>query len=127
MFWFQLALVAVVLFVIAAVAAGNGGGAGPAYPDRPDVRLPADRPVTKGDVDRLRFSVGLRGYRMTEVDEVLDRLAGELAARDARIRELTGEEPYPAAEADRGPVPLDRPQRTPADGEAQRPVSEPES
>lgn len=29
-----------------------------------------------------------RGYRMGDVDEVLDRLAAELADRDARIEEL---------------------------------------
>ncbi|WP_434613913.1 DivIVA domain-containing protein [Arthrobacter sp. A5] len=40
------------------------------------------------DVDRLRFSLGLRGYRMDQVDEVLDRLRDQLAAKDARITEL---------------------------------------
>ena len=36
----------------------------------------------------MRFAVGLRGYRMDEVDDVLDRLAVEVAERDARIAEL---------------------------------------
>ena len=40
------------------------------------------------DVDALRFSLGLRGYRMDEVDLVLDRLRDELSARDLRIAEL---------------------------------------
>lgn len=52
----------------------------------PPVLLPMD-PVP-ADVDRLRFSLGLRGYRMDQVDEVLDRLRDSLAAKDARIAEL---------------------------------------
>lgn len=52
----------------------------------PPVLLPdAPQPA---DVDKLRFSLGLRGYRMDQVDEVLDRLRDELAAKDARIAEL---------------------------------------
>lgn len=43
-----------------------------------------------GDVDRLRFSLGLRGYRMDQVDEVLDRLRDQLAAKDRRIAVLEG-------------------------------------
>jgi DivIVA domain-containing protein len=87
-FWFQLVIVAVVLFAVSAVAAGRGGSIGEAYPDRPDLRLPADRQVEPADVAGVRFSVGLRGYRMHEVDQVLARLAAELAGRDARIDEL---------------------------------------
>ena len=39
-------------------------------------------------MDALRFTVALRGYRMDEVDAVLDRLVGEIEVRDARIAEL---------------------------------------
>ncbi|MCQ1952718.1 DivIVA domain-containing protein [Arthrobacter sp. zg-Y238] len=57
----------------------------------PDPRLPPvllpEHPVA-GDVSRLRFSVALRGYRMDEVDTVLDRFAEALEERDARIRTL---------------------------------------
>ncbi|MCZ2404003.1 DivIVA domain-containing protein [Paenarthrobacter sp. Z7-10] len=52
----------------------------------PPVLLP-DVPRPE-DVDRLRFSLGLRGYRMDQVDEVLDLLRDQLALRDARITEL---------------------------------------
>lgn len=52
----------------------------------PPVLLPQD--LAPLDVDRLRFSLGLRGYRMDQVDEVLDRLRDELAAKDQRIVEL---------------------------------------
>ncbi|MBG6223796.1 DivIVA domain-containing protein [Arthrobacter sp. CAN_A2] len=40
------------------------------------------------DVDAVRFGLGLRGYRMDQVDEVLDRLAAALAERDALIGAL---------------------------------------
>jgi DivIVA domain-containing protein len=60
-----------------------------APPDRPDLPLP-DRPMTADDVDAVRFSTAVRGYRMDEVDAVLARLADELAARDRRLAELTG-------------------------------------
>lgn len=55
-------------------------------PSLPPVLLP-DRP-TASDVGRIRFSLGLRGYRMDQVDEVLDRLAAALAERDALIEAL---------------------------------------
>ena len=55
----------------------------------PPVLLPeAARP---SDVDRLRFAVGLRGYRMDQVDQVLDELRDQLAAKDRQIADL-GEE-----------------------------------
>lgn len=52
----------------------------------PPVLLP-EKPAA-ADVDHLRFALGLRGYRMDQVDEVLDKLRDELAAKDARIAEL---------------------------------------
>lgn len=55
-------------------------------PGLPPVLLP-EQPSPR-DVDRVRFALGLRGYRMDQVDEVLDRLRDELAARDEEIREL---------------------------------------
>jgi DivIVA domain-containing protein len=90
-----------VLGGVAVVAAGRGQGLTAAVPDRPDLSLPADRPLDRSDVDRVRFSVGLRGYRMDEVDDVLDRLAMDLEARDARIavleQQATGAAPADAA------------------------------
>ena len=55
----------------------------------PPVLLPAD--VESSDVDRLRFAVGLRGYRMDQVDQVLDELRDQLAARDRKVADLTAE------------------------------------
>jgi len=52
----------------------------------PPVLLPATPTVR--DIDAIRFGLGLRGYRMDQVDEVLDRLAVALEERDAVIRDL---------------------------------------
>lgn len=87
----SLVLLLVILAVIAGiavVAAGRGDGLGAAQPERsPLGALPAGE-VTRSDVDGLRFTLALRGYRMDEVDAVLDRLLDELDRRDARIAEL---------------------------------------
>jgi DivIVA domain-containing protein len=42
------------------------------------VPLPSDR-ITPEDIVALRIDTGLRGYRMEQVDEVIDRLADEIA------------------------------------------------
>ena len=60
-------------------------------PDWPGQPLPRDRPVRASDLTDARFSVAFRGYRMAEVDEALDRLAVEIALRDERIQQLTGQ------------------------------------
>ncbi|MCQ4080207.1 DivIVA domain-containing protein [Streptomyces sp. RB6PN25] len=88
MFWFMLiALVAVVAAVALAVL-GDGEVLGEAEPDRLHDPLPDDRPLGRADLDALRLPTALRGYRMSDVDDVLDRLGAELTERDARIAEL---------------------------------------
>lgn len=52
----------------------------------PPVLLPAR--AAPEDVDRVRFSLGLRGYRMDQVDQVLDDLRDQLAAKQREIDEL---------------------------------------
>lgn len=91
MFWFLLiALVVVVAAVTLAVVGGGERAVLPeAEPDRVADALPESRPVVRADIDALRLPLAPRGYRMAEVDDVLDRLAAELAERDARIAELT--------------------------------------
>ncbi|GAA2725829.1 MULTISPECIES: DivIVA domain-containing protein [Streptomyces] len=90
MFWFLLiALVVVVAAVTLAVAGGGDRGVLPeAAPERMAWPLPAGRPVVRADVEALRLPLALRGYRMAETDDALDRLGAELAERDARIAEL---------------------------------------
>lgn len=80
----------VLIAVVALLAVGRLGELPDVEPDRPPLALPDDRMLERSDVDAVRFAVGLRGYRMDEVDDVLDRLAVEVSERDARIAELEG-------------------------------------
>ncbi|MFC9298552.1 DivIVA domain-containing protein [Streptomyces sp. NPDC057011] len=89
-FFLMIALVVVVAAVTLAVIGGGSEAVLPeAAPDRVADGLPETRPVTRADIDALRLPVAPRGYRMAEVDDVLERLAAELAERDARIAQLT--------------------------------------
>lgn len=82
-----LVVVVLGLFGAAVVATRDGDVLVDVAPDDADVDLPPG-PVQPEDVAEVRFGMVLRGYRMREVDAVLARLAGELAARDARVAEL---------------------------------------
>ena len=85
---FMLAAV-VVVTVVALIAVGRLDATLPeAAPDLPPLALPDSRPLRQADVEGVRFGVGVRGYRMDEVDDVLDRLGREAAERDQRIAEL---------------------------------------
>ncbi|MGW0822259.1 DivIVA domain-containing protein [Streptomyces sp. NPDC002845] len=92
MFTFLFLVVALAVVVAAVTLAVVGGGErGPlpeAAPERLQDPLPPDRPVNRADVENLRFPVGLRGYRMADVDDALGRLGAEIAERDARIADL---------------------------------------
>ena len=89
MTWFFAVLVVALMGVVAVVATGRGGSMAEVHDDRPDARVPADGPLTAADLRRVRFSTALRGYRASEVDALLDRLATELERRVA-------DEPPPA-------------------------------
>ena len=110
----SLVLLLVVLAVIggiAVVAAGRGGSLPEPDPDRATTGALADDEVDRAHVDGLRFTLALRGYRMDEVDEVLDELVDELDRRGERIRELEeqgGASGTTAAEPAAG-VPVDEP------------------
>lgn len=82
-----LALAAVVVAVVL-VSAGRTDAMSDEPPDAPDLGLPEDGPLGVHDLERLRFPLALRGYRMADVDRLLDRLAGELERRDEQLREL---------------------------------------
>jgi DivIVA domain-containing protein len=80
MTWVFAILVVAVIGVVAVVATGRGGAMAETFDDRPDSRVQADGPLTAQDLRRVRFSTAFRGYRMSEVDALLDRLAAELDA-----------------------------------------------
>ncbi|HVL86129.1 MAG TPA: DivIVA domain-containing protein [Pseudonocardia sp.] len=70
-------VVAAVVFGIAAAVFGRGEELAPLAPGATPTRLPAGE-IGGDDVRELRFQQVVRGYRMAEVDWVLDRLADEL-------------------------------------------------
>jgi DivIVA domain-containing protein len=74
-----LVLVAVVLFGAASLLFGRGEQLPPLPRGTTATVLPAYG-VTGADVDAVKFSQVLRGYKTSEVDWVLDRLARELEA-----------------------------------------------
>ena len=76
------------LFLGASLLLGRGETQPPADPDRSPLELPEDRPVTADDVRGVRMSVTVRGYRMTEVDWLLEQLAQALEERDAEVAAL---------------------------------------
>jgi DivIVA domain-containing protein len=95
-------VVAAALYGIAVVVFGRGEELPPLPPRATPTRLPEGE-VAGGDVRELRFPQAVRGYRMGEVDWVLERLADELdrigAERDglaARVAELEAERSAPA-------------------------------
>jgi DivIVA domain-containing protein len=92
-------VVAALLFLGAAVLMGRGETQPPAEPDRSPVELPVGRPVTGDDVRALRMTVTLRGYRMSEVDWLLEQFARTLDERDAEIDALRAHRPAQTAPA----------------------------
>lgn len=88
MYFFLALVIIAVIIAIALIAAGSTDSLSEAYPDRRYLELPAERSLRPADLQGLRLAVGFRGYRMDEVDHLLDRLAYELDLRDIRIAEL---------------------------------------
>lgn len=82
MMWVFAVMIVLAMGAIAMLAAGRGEPMAPAYDDRPDAVVPADRPLVAEDLRRVRFSLAFRGYRMSEVDALLERLSAELAERE---------------------------------------------
>nr|WP_229326620.1 DivIVA domain-containing protein [Streptomyces sp. UNOC14_S4] len=101
MFWFLLLALVVVVAAVTLFVGGGGVTLSAAEPERIAWPLPADRPAGRADVEAVRLPVALRGYRMAETDDVLDRLGAELAERDARIAELERALAGALAEAER--------------------------
>ncbi|MEV7660918.1 DivIVA domain-containing protein [Paenarthrobacter sp. NPDC089316] len=83
-----IVLVGAALYLGVGISRGRTVGAGldDPVPNLPPVLLPAE--AQPSDVDSLRFALGLRGYRMDQVDQVLDDLRDQLRAKDREIERL---------------------------------------
>ena len=114
-----LAFVALGVLVVVAVMLFAVGKADPLEPE------PVVRGRTGDDADldspakiaALRLPIVLRGYRMDDVDAVLDRLSRELAERDTEIKRLRA-----AASASAPATASGLPRRTVAAREPERDV-----
>ena len=82
----ELVIGLAILAGVAVVASGRAGAAAPTSPDRPPLALPADRALAAEDLADVRFSVGFRGYRMDQVDALLDRIQREWPTRETSDR-----------------------------------------
>ncbi len=75
-----IAMLAVVILGVAALAStGKLGELPTTVTDMPQPHIP-DGDLVGDDLRGLRFAVVARGYSMQQVDELLDRLAGQLDA-----------------------------------------------
>lgn len=76
MMWVFAILVGLVLGVVATVAAGRVGFLPPAEA-RLGATTPPEGPLDAEALRTVRFSLAVRGYRMDEVDALLDRVAAQ--------------------------------------------------
>ena len=111
-------VVGALLFLLASVLMGRGETQPPAELDRSPVELPDDRPVVGDDVRALRLSPAFRGYRMTEVDWLIDQFAQILDDRDAELAALRGSTHPPTGTATK------HPEEAPAGDESRDPDEE---
>jgi DivIVA domain-containing protein len=131
--WFFALIVVLLIGAVAVVASGRWGAMSEAYDDRPDVLVPARHALTADDIESSRFAVGVRGYRMDEVDALLERVAREVAERDRRIADLEravtpilhGPEGAGFSPRDQFPKPVTEPQPE-ADAAVDEPAVSPE-
>jgi DivIVA domain-containing protein len=108
----EILLVVLVVIAAVAVALGWGDRLATVSVDRAPAGLPPAGRLSAYDVAQVRFNLALRGYRMSEVDDVLSQLAAELAERDDRLAALEAHissggdvaPPDPAAPLDPSPA-----------------------
>jgi DivIVA domain-containing protein len=80
-----------IVFGVVALITGSDPGLGPAEPDGRAAPLPTSRPLVESDVDRVRFDIAFRGYRMAQVDQALRRTAYDIGYKDELIGVLEAE------------------------------------
>jgi len=104
-----LVLVAIVLFGAASLLFGRGEQLPPLPRGTTATVLPAYG-VTGADVDAVKFTQVLRGYKTSEVDWVLERLARELEALRGELGQVQSKAqaaPVEAGAADREGSPVE--------------------
>ncbi len=106
------AVIGIVLFFLAVAVFGRGEQMAALDPRTSPAELP-DQDVSGEDVRKIRFALAMRGYRMSDVDWTLDRLAQQLDSLNEQIvglRTATPMAPSPA-EPDEVDLPGQNPHR----------------
>jgi DivIVA domain-containing protein len=83
--------VAAIVFGVTVMVSGGDSGLTPVEPDGRALPLPSDRPLGEEDVFRTKFDTAFRGYRMTQVDQALQRAAYDIGYKGELIGVLEAE------------------------------------
>jgi DivIVA domain-containing protein len=83
--------VAAIVFGVTVMVSGGDPGLTPVEPDGRALPLPGDRPLGEEDVVSARFDTALRGYRMAQVDQALQRAAYDIGYKGELIGVLEAE------------------------------------
>jgi DivIVA domain-containing protein len=84
-------VVATIVFGVTVMMGGGDSALTPVEPDGAALPLPSDRPLGEEDVIRTRFDTALRGYRMSQVDQALQRAAYDIGYKGELIGVLEAE------------------------------------
>ena len=101
---FLLLIVVLLIGLTAAAVMGRIGGfmADPTSSQSPLGQIDAcspSTPLSAEDIARVRFSVALRGYRMDQVDEVIDALSTRLQELETEVGALRTHAPSSGADS----------------------------
>ncbi|MER7167306.1 DivIVA domain-containing protein, partial [Micromonospora sp. NPDC000207] len=83
--------VGAVVFGVTVLVTGRDPGLVPVEPDGSSAPLPGGRPLREADVGEVRFDTALRGYRMDQVDQALNRAAYDIGYKTELIEVLEAE------------------------------------
>ena len=84
-------VVAAIVFGVTVMVSGGDPGLTRVEPDGRALPLPADRPLGEEDIVRTKFDTALRGYRMAQVDQALQRAAYDIGYKGELIGVLEAE------------------------------------
>ncbi|WP_127543537.1 DivIVA domain-containing protein [Actinoplanes sp. OR16] len=84
-------VVATIVFGVTVLLSGGDSGLTPVEPDGRAIPLPSDRPLGESDISATRFDTVVRGYRMNQVDQALQRAAYDIGYKGELIGVLEAE------------------------------------
>jgi DivIVA domain-containing protein len=84
-------VIAAIVFGVTVMLGGGDPGLAPTEPDGQAVPLPGHRPLAEEDLIRTRFDTAFRGYRMSQVDQALQRAAYDIGYKGELIGVLEAE------------------------------------